>query len=69
MNLIKELLKLNEVQQVYLSKTQSGRTGFFTNRTLAYPIELKEYEELLSDKNKAKAKAAKLGFELIDTPE
>lgn len=55
-------------QQVYLSKTQSGRTGFFTNRTLAVPLEPNEYEELLRDKAKAKAKAERLGFEFIDTP-
>jgi hypothetical protein len=58
----------DQKQQAYLSKSKSGRSGFFSNHKMATPLDDAEYEELLRDKIKAKARADKLGFELIDKP-
>jgi len=57
---------LSEAQQVYLSKTHSGKHGFFTNNMLAWSLSPIEYEKYSKDKVAAKEYAKKLGFEFVD---
>lgn len=55
-------------QQVYLSRSQSDRPGFFTARTMAWPLTEAEFEDYTNNKLMAQIRAERLEFELIDTP-
>ena len=56
-------------QQVYLSKTQSGRPGLFTNRMLSWHLSWEQFHAFAADRNALKAYVERLGFELADTTE
>ena len=51
-------------QEVYLSKSKSGKCGFFTGNFMASPISPTEYEKYSKDPAAAKLAAQKLGFVL-----
>ena len=51
-------------QAVYLSKSKSGKCGFFSGNFMSHPLTDAEYEELSKDPAKAKLKAQQLNYVL-----
>lgn len=53
-------------QEVYLSKSKSGKCGFFSGNYMSHPLTDAEFEELSKDPAKAKAKAQQLNYVLVN---
>jgi hypothetical protein len=53
-------------QEVYLSKSKSGKCGFFTGNFLSHPLTDAEYDDLTKNPDKAKAKAQQLNYVLVN---
>lgn len=57
---------MSNKQEVYLSKSKSGKCGFFTGNFLSHPLTDAEFEVLSNDPAKAKAKAQQLNYVLVN---
>jgi len=53
-------------QEVYLSKSKSGKCGFFSGNFMVSSLSDAEYEEFVKDPEKAKVKAQRMGFVLTN---
>lgn len=53
-------------QEVYLSKSKSGKAGFFSGNFMASPLTDAEYEDFIKNPEKARIKAQREGFTLTN---
>ena len=53
-------------QEAYLSKSKSGKCGFFTGNYLSHPLTDAEYDDLTKNPEKEKLKAKQLNYVLVN---